>query len=578
MCGLILHKLLTIIVHGDITVRPYFYFAAVPLFVVIMIVLSTGDAIATAEPISAVSEKSTEITLNEIKSDLKKRHLELEQKSSVLRKTKNPQEKKELEAEIVALNQLITDQEKSFKMIVTGGLEQALIEDKQVTKFDWQKDLMDVLQPILSELRELTAHKRKLENLKNRINFHQAQIETVNEALSRINAINHKGLQPAALSEYKKIKANWQQKVTEHQHLMEVANLQMDEMLKPDDIEKQSINEIIKRFFVGRGATLLMATFAAGTVFFLLRLFQDLIKKIFAGKTQRKSRTTLRLLGILYKVATVTLSIAAIFVVFHQRGDRVLQAFAILFLIAIIWVLKNSIPQVIGEVRLLLNIGMVREGERINYGGLPWLVDQLNVYCSLINPAIVGGKIRVPIQVLTDMHSRRSHKDEPWFPCRMGDRVILDDGVYGQVEIIAMDGVALRLAGGSIKSYGIGDFLATNPLNLSSGFNIAMIFGIGYSHQARCTGDVAGLFKEGIFNGLKSESYGEHLVSISCEFDEAAASSLNYKILVDFEGKAANSYNPIKRAIQRYAVDVCNENNFEIPFNQLTVHHIPANA
>ena len=180
--------------------------------------------------------------------------------------------------------------------------------------------------------------------------------------------------------------------------------------------------------------------------------------------------------------------------------------------------------------------------------------------------------------MLTDMHSRRSHKDEPWFPCRMGDRVILDDGVYGQVEIIAMDGVALRLAGGSIKSYGIGDFLATNPLNLSSGFNIAMIFGIGYSHQARCTGDVAGLFKEGIFNGLKSESYGEHLVSISCEFDEAAASSLNYKILVDFEGKAANSYNPIKRAIQRYAVDVCNENNFEIPFNQLTVHHIPANA
>jgi hypothetical protein len=38
------------------------------------------------------------------------------------------------------------------------------------------------------------------------------------------------------------------------------------------------------------------------------------------------------------------------------------------------------LPSFIREVMLLLNIGAVREGERVVYNGIPWLVKTLNLY------------------------------------------------------------------------------------------------------------------------------------------------------------------------------------------------------
>ncbi|MBF0453793.1 MAG: hypothetical protein HQL72_03120 [Magnetococcales bacterium] len=554
-----------------------------PVVALLLMWLGCGDALsAEALPANpeqsqtAPAEKSIETKLNEIKSDLRKRQQELNTKTKQLRSAKDSQTKKGLEMEIASLTRLIEEQQKSFEMIVTGGLEQSLIEEKQEVKFDWQKDLLDILQPIMSELRQLTENKRKQQNLKNRILFHQSQIDTVNEAINRIKTIDHKGLEQPALAEFKRIKTAWQKKVEEHQHLMEVAQLQMDEMLKPEEEQQQSFQTILENFFVGRGATLFLALAAALLVFGVMRALQGLVVMIRGTKTRRKSRTVVRFMGILYQIATIILSIIAIFAVFHERGDRVLQAIAILILLAILLVLKNSIPQFIGELRLLLNIGLVREGERILYNGLPWLVESLNVYSSLVNPAIVGGKIRVPIQVLTNLHSRKSLKEEPWFPCRMEDYVFLDDLVYGQVKVITVEGVVLQLAGGAQKSYGISNFLGNNPLNLSTGFCITTLFGIDYQYQDRATTEIPRLFKEGVLEGLEKRGFGEHLTDVKCEFEEAAASSLNYKIMVNYSGEAANAYNPIKRALQQLAVDVCNQHKLEVPFNQLTIHHTPS--
>ncbi|MBF0194711.1 MAG: hypothetical protein HQL71_09130 [Magnetococcales bacterium] len=519
-----------------------------------------------------IAEKTTETTLNEIRSDLIIRNKELKIATSALRKAKNQQEKKKLEEKIASLNQVISEQNKAFQMIVTGGLEQTLVEENVDVKFDWQKDLMEILQPILSELKELTEQKRKQEQLKSKISFHQDQINTANDAVKRINAINQKELKGPALKEYIEIKDSWQKRVDEHQHLMEIAQLQMVEMLKPDEANSQPFQETIKQFLLGRGATLIMAVFAALLVFIGMRSIQLIFQKML-GSDKKTRRTSTRFVGILYQLVTILFSVAAIFIVFHERGDRVLQAVGIIILVVIILILKNSIPGVVSELRLLMNIGLVREGERITYNGLPWLVERLNVFTSLKNPAIVGGTIKVPIQALTDMHSRKFHTDEPWFPCNIGDRVILDSGVYGLVHVITMEGVVLKLAGGAEKSYGIGDFLGSNPVNLSKGFSIASVFGIDYKHQDRSTTEIPKLFEDGIREGLKKESFGEHLTQVVCQFDSAAASSLNYKILVDFAGDAASSYNPIGRAVQRLAVDVCNQHNLDIPYDQLTVHY-----
>ncbi len=65
----------------------------------------------------------------------------------------------------------------------------------------------------------------------------------------------------------------------------------------------------------------------------------------------------------------------------------------------------------------------------------------------------------------------------------------------------------------------------------------------------------------------KSVSQAEQL-SIKAELDKLDQSLAG----ADFKGEMAHVYNRLSRAIQRWCVDACTENKWEIPFPQLAVH------
>jgi hypothetical protein len=48
---------------------------------------------------------------------------------------------------------------------------------------------------------------------------------------------------------------------------------------------------------------------------------------------------------------------------------------------------------------------------------------------------------------------------------------------------------------------------------------------------------------------------------------------LDYSIWVDLKGAAAPASGIIPGAIQRILVEACNENNWIIPFTQVTIHN-----
>ncbi|AEJ02141.1 hypothetical protein Nit79A3_2369 [Nitrosomonas sp. Is79A3] len=50
-------------------------------------------------------------------------------------------------------------------MILTAALELNKADTAEKLEFDWQKDLLEIVQPIISELRQLTESKRKLNGL-----------------------------------------------------------------------------------------------------------------------------------------------------------------------------------------------------------------------------------------------------------------------------------------------------------------------------------------------------------------------------------------------------------------------------
>ncbi len=269
----------------------------------------------------------------------------------------------------------------------------------------------------------------------------------------------------------------------------------------------------------------------------------------------------------------VLFSIATIFYVLDQRNDQVLVGIAVLLLIVVIWALKNSVPRYINELQTILNAGPVREGERILYNGVPMKIDRLNFYTRLTNPAMPELTVRLPLSELNTYVSRPFTDEEPWFPCKEGDFVLLSNGWCLKVKCITPEQVQLTLGNGTMPQiYPVGDFIEACPKNLSEGFIVVSVIGIDYKYQPRCTTDIPKIFREGIRKGLLQESYGHALKDLLVYFDQANSSSLDYKIIAVLDGSAAKNYNDIVRDLQRFAVDVCNQQQWNIPFNQVVVH------
>jgi hypothetical protein len=513
--------------------------------------------------------------LNNIINTIKLKKEEIEEKLILLKNAKTEQGKVSIQFEIDDINQSIKEQERSFEMIQTGGFELDEVEDSPEVPFDWQNELLEILKPILNELHQLTENKRELVDLQKKIPLLESQILDISEKLEFMAQINIEGLESDTLKQFEKIKRKWQKLLEEKKYLLELAHLQLNEMIKSQVEKEVSVSDHIKQFATGRGATLFFAVLAFFVVYFFLTLLRKGVLWINKRKHEGKQQTYFqRIFTLIYYTATIIFSLTATFYVLNIRNDQVLIGIAIILLISLIWVLKNSIPRYIKELNILLNAGSVREGESISYNGIPMKVTNLNFYTKLTNPVLPELTLQLPLSELSNYISRPCSKDEPWFPCQEGDFVMLSDGTYSMVQRITLENVMLSLPNGMMpQTYAISDFLAEKPKNYSRGFFVVSDFGIDYKYQQQCTTQIPKLLCAGIREGLQQEPYSEFLNDIWVFFAKANTSSLDYKIVTVFDGQAAVYYHSITRDLQRYAVDVCNQQQWEIPFTQLVVHN-----
>jgi hypothetical protein len=249
----------------------------------------------------------------------------------------------------------------------------------------------------------------------------------------------------------------------------------------------------------------------------------------------------------------------------------VLLGLLIILLVGAAWALQKSLPAYLTEAKLMLNLGPVREGERLLYNGLPWHVESLNFYATLVNPLLQGGTLRIPVRTLVDSYSREFHPEEPWFPARTGDHILLDDQTFGQVLTQTPECVQLQVLG-AVKTYGVADFLAKNPLDLSlRGFTLVVTVGLDYRHQDRI-GDIRSQLERDLRDGLAQSVAAPFLGSFALDFKEASSSSLDFIAIAGFTAAAAENFYAFQRLLQRLVVDACNARGLVLPFEQLTVH------
>ncbi len=327
----------------------------------------------------------------------------------------------------------------------------------------------------------------------------------------------------------------------------------------------------IKNFFRTRGLILFVAVMACIGVILVLRFLSRFVIKMIPGYASKYKPFHVRAFDLFSRITALLVTLFILILVFYIFEDWVLLSLAIIFFMGIGWTAKHTLPKFWQQSRLMLNIGAVREGERMVYKGIPWLVKSINVFCILENP-YMKETLRLPIEEFFGQTSREFNKNEAWFPCKKNDWVILGDGTRGHVTSISHEMVELVQRGGAKKTYQTPDFLSQSPLNLSVNFRLKIPFGLSYNLQKESTGKVLEIMASHIEENIEKEGYGKGLLNLRVEFQTAGSSSLDIVVIADLKGDLAPFYRRLSRAIQRWCVDACTINNWEIPFPQLTIH------
>ncbi|MCB1278186.1 hypothetical protein [Prosthecobacter sp.] len=480
-----------------------------------------------------------------------------------------PDEKEKAEARVRELGAKREELLKNLEFVVTGF--DPLSGSPEINEtMDLQAETRDLLLPIIQELKQMTASPRETENLRRQVAALQQRSALAKVATQRLGE-QLKQEEDATLKPLiQELLANWKKKQNDSDTELAVAEFRLEELETKRGGVLGALRDVTSGFFKQRGRNLLMAVCVSLLIFGGLRLLWRRLKML--PQLRRKNRSFgLRMVVVAYHVSSFLLAAFSALLVFYLAGDWVLLGLATLFLIGIAWTGKQTLPVVYEQLKILLNLGSVREGERVIYNGLPWEVRTIGVFSELHNPALDSGQIRLPLRDLTALISRPS-EDELWFPCAVDDWVCLSDGTHGKVVAQSPEWVQLVLLGGSRRTYPTSAFLELCPENLTKNFRVRSIFGIDYRHQALCTTEIPAKLKEHLERELRVIVGPENLKNVSAELSEAASSSLNYTVLADFSGEVAQRHSFLTRVIQRICVDACNENGWNIPFTQITVH------
>ena len=482
----------------------------------------------------------------------------------------------ELREDLARLHDEIAELELSFEQIAIGGIDMDILEDEPGADFDFKEEMELIARPLITSLKEITEKPRKMEELRSMLSHRELQLDVIRRSLVSIARFEQQELPPRVAEQLGDVAAKWRQQKHEIERLQEISRLQLKELERADTDAVALADHLLHGFLLGRGLTLLIAIVVGTLIWVVMRVIRGFLGRGLAGSFRSRHPVGVRVAVYSYHTLTVVFLVFGILAVFYVREDMLLLALALLVLVGLALGARQYLPRYVSETRLLLDMGTVRERERVIYNGVPYRVAELNVYSVFENPEL-DGKIRLPLSVLENLASRPD-TDDPWFPCRPGDFVMFPDGGLAEVLRQSVEIVEVRRMGSTVQMP-TAEFLGSGVRNLSrEGFGVVSSFGIDYAHQNISLKEVPQRFQTALEEALKTAEYAEFFENIVVELKEAGSSSLDYLLYASFGGGAAASYYSIGRLLQQTCVRVCNEQNWVIPFEQLTIHNADSAA
>lgn len=480
-----------------------------------------------------------------------------------------------IEERINQLQARLTQSRSEFEKYALGGIDlQYLKEKENITdlNYDWQAELLQIVQPVFAEVQRLTKGSRERDILNRDLSLYNEKISQLEQGLSFLKKAPIEQLSEESQKRLAVIQTNWETFLADLVRERDRTQTLLDAMTT-DKSFMESLKDGIVDFVKGRGLILVVSFSTFVLVLYLLTKGMDfLLNRRMEKNRGRQQRVNLRgrLLLLFYRIFSIVLAVIAYLIVLHSMGDMVLFGIAILILLALIFAFRNYVPKYFSEIRLFLNLGSARQGERVIYRGIPWLIDRITLYsATLVNPSLDNGRIRLMLPELETLTSRPFENDELWFPARVGESFILPNGTFGEVKRLTPESVYLTSFNSTII-YPAADFISGAPTNLSHGYYTVADFGLSYKHFDTPVDEVFTKLKAYIIEFLSKTDMHDLYDSVSVEFRKINEGvSLVYTVIVAMKGKGAAYYFQSGRLLQEACLRCAQKEGWSMPYTNI---------
>ena len=477
------------------------------------------------------------------------------------------------------LNNLELEYEKKKHLFIETVTNINLSHDKnKKKKTTFADDIKQILDPALNTFKRISEKPRQIQALSEEMESLQERYANAQKAKERLDLFLKENTN-------KRLKWKLKESIQSTDELTKALKVKLEDLqfkiVKIEENEESIVttfSAIIFEFIKTKGKNLILSLIVFLTFFWLFKVgqakFIDLVLfRVSRSNSKEVYNWVIRPTRVIYNVLTTFVSFFLSILTLYVLNDWVLVTLILITFAALIWSSKQYLPIFLEQSKIVLNLGSVREGERVIYNGLPWKIDSLGYYCKLSNPFLSGGSLRVNTKELINSHSRRADENEPWFPTREGDWVLIGDS-YGQVTLQSPEQVIVKLPGGESRYYPAKEYYQITPQNFSLGFAVEFVIGLDYNLQQSMFEEVIPKFRDTIQKILfqKHPELQGKVLDTQIEFLRANSSSLDLRFFLKCSGDIAHLKLKLERSFQAECVKVCNENNYIIPFNQLTVH------
>ncbi len=477
-----------------------------------------------------------------------------------------------LEQQLGELRQQHAEHEQALRSIAAGVTG---LDGGKTTEASMDEQVRDVvIKPLLGIAKDLVARQRAVSEAKEEIATKQALSNKYGHAIQNLVPLmlqaklgKQAGLETYLQNQKKSLE-------TEKASVdLQLANLRT--RLAELDSEKKpfatTAGELLRKSVLHRLGNLLLAVLAFMAIMGISRLLHRFLRNRFPVERQAARPFVWRLGNLFYYIGSVSTAAVAAMLVLYASDDWFLLTLGMLVAVGLALAARHTLPKMYEQAKLLLNLGAVREGERIHYLGLPWLVRRINIYCELINPALAGGEQRIALKNVVPLSSRPLAEGEKWFPTQQGDWILLADGSPAKVEHQSPEFVRLKLNGGAQQIFRTLDFLAVNPRILSEGFRLMSKLQVDFRH-APDVDTISRTLKKAVEAGLEDFLKDGKLRNLIVELSNIGSSALDVIIQSDFDGCCAPKYLELRREVQQIALAAATKHGWIIPYQQLVLH------